>query len=62
MGFYLRKAITAGPFRYNLSTSGVGLSFGVKGLRIGAGPRGSYIHMGRGGALLPRFSQRAAPR
>ncbi len=49
MGFYLRKSISAGPFRFNLSSSGVGMSVGVKGFRIGSGPRGNYIHMGRGG-------------
>lgn len=49
MPFYLRKAISAGPFRFNLSKSGVGLSVGVKGLRFGVGPRGNYIHAGRGG-------------
>ncbi|MGE3781964.1 MAG: DUF4236 domain-containing protein, partial [Alphaproteobacteria bacterium] len=49
MGFYIRKSISAGPFRFNLSGSGVGLSVGVKGFRIGSGPRGNYVHMGRGG-------------
>ncbi len=49
MGFYIRKSISAGPFRFNLSGSGIGLSVGVKGFRLGTGPRGNYIHMGRGG-------------
>jgi Protein of unknown function (DUF4236) len=49
MGFYLRKAIKVGPFRFNLSKSGVGVSAGIKGLRLGTGPRGNYVHMGRGG-------------
>lgn len=49
MAFYIRKAIKAGPFRFNLSKSGIGVSAGIKGLRIGSGPRGNYIHMGRGG-------------
>jgi len=49
MGFYLRKSISVGPLRFNLSKSGVGVSAGIKGLRIGTGPRGNYIHMGRGG-------------
>lgn len=57
MPFYVRKAISVGPFRFNLSKSGVGLSVGVKGLRLGMGPRGNYVHMGRGGlyyrATLP---------
>ena len=49
MGFYLRKSISAGPFRFNLSGSGLGLSVGVKGFRVGTGPRGNYVHMGRDG-------------
>ena len=49
MGFYIRKAIKVGPFRFNLSKSGIGVSAGIKGLRLGVGPRGNYVHMGRGG-------------
>jgi hypothetical protein len=32
MGFYVRKSLKAGPFRFNLSKSGVGVSAGVPGL------------------------------
>lgn len=49
MGFYLRKAFSFGPVRFNLSKSGIGASVGVKGLRVGSGPRGAYVHGGRGG-------------
>lgn len=49
MPFYLRKSIKAGPFRFNFSKSGVGVSVGVKGLRVGTGPRGHYVHAGAGG-------------
>lgn len=49
MGFYIRKALKVGPFRFNLSRSGIGISAGVTGFRLGTGPRGNYIHMGRGG-------------
>src|SRR5437016_12964560 len=63
MGFYLRKSVSLGPLRFNLSKSGIGVSAGVKGLRFGAGPRGNYVHMGRHGiyyrATLP--SGRAMP-
>lgn len=38
-----------GPIRFNISKSGLGASVGVKGLRIGTGPRGNYIHAGTGG-------------
>ncbi|HYC58060.1 MAG TPA: DUF4236 domain-containing protein [Thermoanaerobaculia bacterium] len=49
MGFYLRKSVSVGPFRFNLSGSGVGVSAGVRGFRVGSGPRGNYVHLGRGG-------------
>ncbi|HEX6095773.1 MAG TPA: DUF4236 domain-containing protein [Thermoanaerobaculia bacterium] len=49
MGWFLRKSVSVGPFRFNLSGSGVGMSVGVKGFRVGAGPRGNYVHLGRGG-------------
>ncbi|HBJ34997.1 MAG TPA: hypothetical protein DDZ51_09600 [Planctomycetaceae bacterium] len=49
MGFYIRKSVKVGPFRFNLSKSGIGVSSGVPGFRIGTGPRGTYVHMGRGG-------------
>lgn len=49
MPFYLRKSIKAGPFRLNLSKSGIGVSAGIPGLRFGTGPRGNYVHMGSGG-------------
>jgi hypothetical protein len=49
VGFYLRKSVSVGPFRFNLSQSVVGVSAGIKGFRVGAGPRGNYVHMGRGG-------------
>ena len=49
MGWYLRKSFGIGPIRLNLSKSGLGLSAGIKGLRIGTGPRDSYIHGGREG-------------
>lgn len=60
MGFYLRKSISVGPLRFNLSKSGIGVSTGIKGLRVGVGPRGNYVHMGRNGlyyrATLPYSS------
>lgn len=50
MGFYVRKCFSFGPLRLNLSRSGLGASVGVKGARIGVGPRGNYyVHAGRGG-------------
>ena len=50
MGFYIRKSLSFGPLRLNLSRSGLGASFGVTGARIGIKPSGStYIQAGRGG-------------
>jgi Protein of unknown function (DUF4236) len=49
-GLYLRRALSIGRFRVNVSTSGLGGSVGVKGARIGRRPDGStYVHAGRGG-------------
>lgn len=49
MGWYIRKSKNFGPFRLNLSKSGLGLSTGVKGARISIGPSGTYISGGRNG-------------
>lgn len=49
MPFYIKKSVSVGLFRFNLSKSGIGVSAGVKGFRVGTGPRGHYIHAGRGG-------------
>ncbi|QYD69153.1 DUF4236 domain-containing protein [Paraburkholderia edwinii] len=49
MGLSFRKSVKAGPFRFNLSSSGVGVSVGAPGFRIGTGPRGNYISMSGGG-------------
>jgi len=61
MGFYIRKSVRVGPFRFNLSKSGIGVSAGVKGFRVGSGPRGNYVHAGRGGLYyretLPSLSE-----
>lgn len=66
MGFYLRKSISVGPLRFNLSSGGVGMSVGVRGFRVGTGPRGNYVHMGMGGlyyrATLPPGGRRTAPK
>ncbi len=50
MAFYLRKGFNFGPIRINLSKSGLGVSAGVKGARLGVNSRGqSYVHGGRHG-------------
>ncbi len=41
MPFFLRKSLRLGPFlRLNLSKSGLGLSAGIKGARVGVTPKG----------------------
>jgi len=61
MGFYLRKSIKVGPFRFNLSGAGVGVSAGIRGFRIGAGPRGNYVHVGRRGIYYRATIPASAP-
>lgn len=39
MGFYFRKSVRVGPFRVNVSKSGLGLSLGGGGFRLGSSPR-----------------------
>ena len=53
MVWYLRKSVSLGPIRFNLSKSGVGASVGVTGFRIGMRPDGSsYMHAGRYGLYM----------
>ena len=40
MGFYYRKSVNLGPFRVNLSKSGLGYSAGGRGFRVGTTVRG----------------------
>ena len=50
MPFFIRKPFSKGPFRFNVSKSGIGISFGVTGARIGIRPNGRiYTHAGRFG-------------
>jgi hypothetical protein len=56
VGFYLRKSFRMGPVRLNLSKSGLGMSAGVRGARLGISSTGrSYVHAGRGGLYLRRY-------
>ena len=57
MGISFRKSKSFGPLRLNFSKKGVGLSVGVKGLRVGtkAGAKGVYL---RGGTGPVRFNER----
>lgn len=46
MGIRVQRSIGLGQFlRLNLSKSGIGISAGIAGLRVSAGPRGSFINV-----------------
>ncbi len=61
MGFYLKKSIKCGPLRFNLSNSGIGISTGVKGLRVGVDGKGrTYIGGGKG--ILRYRKQLSSPK
>ncbi len=62
MAFYLRKHFTAGPLRLNLSKSGLGLSAGVTGARLGLGPKGAYVHGGRHGLYYRKYAPKGGGR
>jgi hypothetical protein len=54
MGLTFAKSVKFGPLRFNFSGSGIGVSAGIPGLRLGVGPRGAYI---AGGAYGFRYRQ-----
>ena len=49
MGLSFAKSVRFGAVRFNFSGSGIGISYGIPGLRIGTGPRGAYISASAGG-------------
>lgn len=55
MSIVIRKGWSFGPLRLNLSAGGVGISCGVKGLRVGINRHGIYIHAGRGGVYYRKY-------
>src|SRR4051812_2767004 len=64
MGWSFRRSLKMGPLRLNLSGGGIGVSAGVRGARVGIGPRGTYVTLGRGGFLYRQKiggAGRAAP-
>jgi hypothetical protein len=60
MGFYIRRTVKAGPFRFNITKSGIGVSTGIPGFRVGTGPRGNYVFAG-GHGFYYRASLGGAP-
>ncbi|TFZ08947.1 DUF4236 domain-containing protein [Ramlibacter humi] len=64
MGLTFSKSVRFGAVRFNISGSGIGMSVGIPGLRIGTGPRGAYISGGVGGFRYRRSlndARRAQP-
>jgi hypothetical protein len=49
MAMWFSKGFRFGPFRLNVGTGGLGLSFGFSGLRIGINRRGVYLSIGKAG-------------
>ena len=47
MGFTYRKSVNLGPFRVNLSKSGLGYSVGGRGFRVGTTARGKKYCLAR---------------
>jgi len=45
MGLRFRRSKSFGPFRINLSRSGVSESVGVRGVRVGRNRRGTYLSL-----------------
>lgn len=63
MGFRTSKSIRVGnATRINLSKSGVGVSTGMKGLRVGAGPRGTRTTVSVPGTGLSYTAQSGSGR
>lgn len=61
MGLFFRKSVKCGPFRFTLSKSGVGVSVGVRGFRVGSGPHGNHVSMGRGGIYYRKTFSNHSP-
>jgi hypothetical protein len=49
MGWSYRRSVKFGPFRLNLSKSGIGVSAGVRGARVSTGPGGTHLNLGTNG-------------
>jgi hypothetical protein len=62
MGFGFRKSFSSGPFRFTVSRGGVSSSFGVRGARITAGPRGTFVTISSHGAYYRHRIDSPKPR
>ena len=57
MGFYIRKSVSIGPLRFNLSKSGIGVSAGIKGLGSARNERKLRPHGARWDLLPPNVTK-----
>lgn len=62
MGLYFRKSLKLGPIRLNFSGAGIGVSAGIPGARVTAGPRGTYVTVGAHGFRYRQRLDVPAPR
>ena len=53
MGFYYGKSVNLGPFRVNLSKSGLGYSVSGRGFRVGTTARGKKYCLARSQRVSP---------
>jgi len=56
MGWSFRKSFGAGPFRVSISSSGISGSCGIKGFKVGANRRGTWVSLGAGGIRYRQFT------
>lgn len=65
MGFRFRKSVNIGPFRVNISKSGVGYSVGTSGVRTGVRPNGrrytSFSLPGTGFSYVKEHGKKILP-
>lgn len=54
MGLFWRRSFKFGPLRLTASKSGLTTSIGVRGARVGVGPRGTYVSFSAGGVTYRR--------
>lgn len=62
MGIYTRTTVSAGPFRFTMSRSGLTVSAGTPGFRVGSGPRGNYVRIDGGGVRYTATGRPAVAR
>lgn len=62
MGLSFSRSVKFGAVRFNFSGSGIGMSVGIPGLRVGTGPRGAYVSGGVGGFRYRKSLNNSQPK